>query len=374
MKILFLSDDFPPSSFGGAGISTYELALGVKRVGHEVYVVTTCRKPGGEGESALDGLTVFKIQSDYEEKWRAYRSLYNRKVVKKLEKILREVKPDVVHANNIHYHLSYHSLKLSKKHAKTVILTFRDTMAFTYGKLETKKYLNSLDPQISWVDNLRQAQKRWNPFRNIIIKKYLRYPDKLVCVSEALREALEVNGIPNVKAIHTGLDLSQYGESSGSNRKIVFFAGRLSKAKGSQVIEEAMRGVSHIIPEAKLITAGTGAKWLNREEMKEAYLDSSVVLAPSLYLDPFPRTVIEGMALGKAVITSHYGGASEAVVDGETGHIVNPFNIGELRDRIVDLLQNPDKAYRLGKAGRARIEKKFNLEDKVKEYMDLYKV
>ena len=87
MRIVFLSDDFPPQSFGGAGISTFELALGMKKKGHEVFVVTTCRKESEEGESEYQGLKIFRIQSDYHERWRAYRSLYNRRVILKLEKI-----------------------------------------------------------------------------------------------------------------------------------------------------------------------------------------------------------------------------------------------------------------------------------------------
>ena len=56
MKVVILQDDFPPESFGGAGISTYELAKGVQEAGHEVYVITAGR---ANEESEYNGLKVF---------------------------------------------------------------------------------------------------------------------------------------------------------------------------------------------------------------------------------------------------------------------------------------------------------------------------
>ena len=372
MKIVFLSDYFPPQSFGGAGISTYELALGMKKAGQEVFVITTCRKESEAGESDYNGLKIYKIASDYSGRWRSYVSLYNRLVVREVEKLLKTIKPDVVHANNIHLHLSYHSLKLAQKYAR-VVLTFRDTMAFTYGKLKTKKYLDHLDSRITWVDNLKQAKKRWNPFRNFVIKRYLRYADKLLSVSEALRRALEQNGIKNVEVVHTGMDLSKYSASYDQvNKKIVFFSGRLSDAKGAKVVREVMQMISKKMPEVELVTAGTEGKWLNREEMKAAYAASNVVLAPSLYLDPFPRVVLEAMAMGKPVVGTCYGGAPEAILDNVTGYIVNPFNVEEMAEKIIDLLKNPDRAEKFGKAGHERIKTAFNLDEKVKSVLACY--
>ena len=373
MRILFLSDDFPPQSFGGAGISTYELAKGVKKAGHEVYVVTTVRNKSEAGVGEYDGLKIFKIESKYSEKWRAYLSLYNPAVIQKLEKILQEVHPDIVHVNNIHYYLSYHSIKLSKKYAKGVVMTFRDTMAFTYGKLATTKYLASLDSRYTWLDQWRQAGKRWNPLRNFLIRRYLKYADKFFANSAALKTALEQNGIHNVEVMHTGIDLSEYPASRDKqSKKIIFFAGRLSEAKGAKAVEKAMERVLKEVPDAKLLTAGTGGNWLDREGMKRAYQDSDVVLVPSLYLDAFPRMVLETMAMGKPVIGTCYGGAPEAIEDGVTGYVVNPFDIKKMAEKIIDLLKNPQKAESFGRAGRKRIETHFNLDDRINKLISTY--
>src|SRR3989344_119905 len=210
MRILFLQDDFPPRSFGGAGISTHELAVGMKEAGHNVFVITTCRDKNDAGEEDCDDLKVFKIASNYSGKWRSYVSLYNRPVVRQVEELLKRIRPDVVHANNIHFYLSYHCLKLAKQYAKAVVFTARDAMSFNYGKLETKRYLESFDYRTTWRDHIRQAKKRWNPFRNFCIRRYLKYADKIFAISNSLKEALTQNSIKNVEVIYNGIDVDEW--------------------------------------------------------------------------------------------------------------------------------------------------------------------
>ena len=393
MKIVFLQDDFPPQSFGGAGISTYELALGMKKAGHEVFVITTCRKEIDAGESEREGLKIHTIVNNYSDRWRAYVSLNNRPVVRQIERILEMIRPDVVHANNIHAYLSYKSLKVAKKYAKAVVLTARDSMLFSYDKLETKKYLNNFDPRVTWLDNLKQAGKRWNPFRNLFIRHYLNYVDKVFAISHSLKDALERNGIKNVGVIYNGIDVDEWNVSENAvkkfkekyqlaNKKIIFFNGRLSSAKGGNVVLKAIKNVSKEVPEAVLLVAGIGevsAKddviftgWLDREEIKVAYAASDVVLMPSICLDAFGRVNIEAMASKKPVVGTCYGGTPEIIEDGVTGYVVNPLQIDEFSAKIIDLLKNPEKAEKFGRAGRNRIQTVFNLNDKITKLISIY--
>src|SRR3990167_3507984 len=135
MKIVFLSDDFPPQSFGGAGIVAYDFAITMKKLGHEVSVITTCRNRDEVGESEYYGIKVWKIASNYSTRWRAYLSLYNPGVVRQVEKLLEKIKPDVVHAHNIHFYLSYQTLAVAKRFIKAVVLSAHDVMSFNFGKL-----------------------------------------------------------------------------------------------------------------------------------------------------------------------------------------------------------------------------------------------
>lgn len=384
MKILILSDDFPPNSFGGAGISTFNLSQGLVKAGHQVSVITTCQKKAEQGNFESDGMKVLKIFANFHERWEAYLGLYNPQTVGRFKKIIKEINPDIVHAHNIHSFLSYHCLKIAKKSGKPVFLTARDTMLFTYGKLATKKYLEKLDPHISCIDNLKQARKRYNPFRNIIIRHYLKYVDKIFAISHSLKQALELNGIKNVEVVYNGIDAEEWQVSpeivdrfklkhSLQNKKIVFFAGRISKLKGAHQINQAMVLVRKEVPEAVLLTAGTqGVGWLEGESLRAAYHASDIVVTPSIYLDPFNRTNIEAMACHKPVVGTCFGGTPEIVQDGMTGFIVNPLKTELMAQKIIALLKNEQLAKQMGAAGYERVRKEFSLEKCVNKNIELY--
>lgn len=385
----------------------YELALGMKEVGHDVSVITTCRKEGESGESEYHGIKVFKIANDYPVGWRTYVSLYNRPVVQQVEELLKRIKPDVVHANNIHFYLSYHCIKVAKRYSKAVVVTLRDTMSFCYGKLETKRYLENFDSHVTLRDHIKQAGKGWNPFRNFFIRRYLKYADKIVAISNALKNALEQNGIEDVRLIHNGIDVSKWGVGEDEvmrfkekyniqNKKVLLFGGRLSSSKGGAKTIEALASMRKEVHNVVLLVVGsideyaaammeyakklgvaehiifTG--WIEREEMKIAYTASDIALMPSIYLDAFGRVNIEAMASRKPVVGTCYGGTPEIVVDGVTGYIVNPLYPEKLAKKILDLLKNPQKAEKFGQAGYEKVKDEFSLESKVNEYIVAYKL
>jgi len=384
MKILFLSDDFPPQSFGGAGFSTFYLARGIQKAGHQVFVVTTVRHKKEEGGINYQGLKIFRIYSNYHPRWRAYLSLYNPWTLTRVRELIKETKPDIVHAHNIHYYLSYHSLKIAKEISRAVFWTARDTMSFTYGKLATKKYLTQFNPRVSWWDNLKQAQKRYNPLRNFLIKKYLNYADIKFAVSYALKEALEENGIRNVEVNYSGINVDDWQITPAKieefkkihnlqEKKIIFCGGRMNKLKGLKQLEKAVIKVKEKIAEAFLLIAGKeGIGWLEGEELKTAYWSADVVVVPSLYLDPFPRVNLEAMACKKPVIGTCFGGTPEIVRDNVTGYIVNPLNIELMADKIIDLLKNPQKAKQFGEAGYNLVKTKFSIEKQVDKILEQY--
>jgi len=78
------------------------------------------------------------------------------------------------------------------------------------------------------------------------------------------------------------------------------------------------------------------------------------------------------MACRKPVIATYFGGSREAVKDGETGYIVNPFNIEELAEKIIYLLKNPEIAEKFGEAGYERVKEKFSLEKMMQNYLRWY--
>jgi glycosyltransferase involved in cell wall biosynthesis len=85
------------------------------------------------------------------------------------------------------------------------------------------------------------------------------------------------------------------------------------------------------------------------------------------------NAILEYMALGKPVVATRGGGTAEILLDGETGFLVNPKAVDELTQKLALLLDQPETAVVMGKAGADRVEKHFNLEDMAVRYADLYR-
>lgn len=403
MKILFLQDDFPPYSFGGAGIVAFNLAKTLQKKGHQVFIITTTQKKNQETEKEYFGLKVYQIYSNYHERWRAYFSLYNPQTVKSIKEIIKKIKPDVVHAHNIHTYLSYHCLKIAKKYSQAVFLTAHDVMLIHYGKWLPR---NVKDSKISFFDKIKLAKKRYNPFRDIIIRNYLKYVNKIFAVSGELKKILERNGIKGVDVIHNGLNVDEWQVSPRilekfkdkyqlRGKKTLLFEGRLTPAKGGEIIVKSLARIIKEESQAILLVVGkrtayvkimnrlakryhieerlifTG--WLSGDNLKAAYCSSDVVVVPSLCFEGFGMSCLEAMAAGKPVVASYFGGPNEIVINGQTGYLVNPYDIEKLTTKILNLLNNSVKARRFGENGYKRTKEIFSTKKQLEETLKWYK-
>lgn len=102
----------------------------------------------------------------------------------------------------------------------------------------------------------------------------------------------------------------------------------------------------------------------NFHELRAIYSASSFVVIP-LYPVDFQAgitSILEAMAMGKAVICSRAPGQTDAVVDGETGLYVPPEDPRSLRAAIQYLLDHPEVAEQMGRAGRRRVEQGMTIE------------
>jgi len=384
MKILYLNDDWPPQALGGAAKVAFDLARKVAEKGHEVGVITTVRNRKEEGVFQEEGIKVYRIYSNYKERWRAWLSLYNFQTVAKIKEIIQEFKPEVVHVHNVHYYLSYACLKVAKKSGAKVFMTMHDVMSFTYGKLKTKRYLEDLDGRVSFWNNLKLSKKRFNPFRNLIIRHYLRYVDEIWAVSQALRRVLEINRIRVDRVVYNGVDVQEIKATEVPKDKKILFGGRLSPAKGGEILKEVVRELREKNENISLMIFGKKEKsgeeegvenlgFLRGEDLEKAFRKARIVVVPSLCFDSLPTVILEAMANGRPVIATRYGGSREMILEKETGYIVNPFKKEEIKGRIEKLLNNYEKAKKMGERARDRVEKSFNLEDIAERVISYYK-
>ncbi len=411
MKIIFLQDDFPPYAKGGAGIVANSLAVELVKKGNKLTVITTVQDRTKAGSFMENGMRIERIYSDYAQRWRSWRSLYNPATVPTIARVITEIKPDVVHAHNLHYHISYWALHLARKSGAKVFLTAHDVMLFHYGKLSEFIDKNDIECKKNWnykVNPLQQlrAYRFWyNPFRNIVIKRLLKNVDKIFAVSSALKNALEQNGIKNIEVLHNGIDTVSWEVSAEAvsafikkynlkNKKVILFGGRISGLKGGNIILEALRDIVRKEPNTILLLLGTRSAytdklmqrakewgieqnmisigWLSGDELRAAYNAVDIIIVPSVYLDPFPTVVLEAMACGKPVVGSCFGGIPEVVVNEKTGYILNPYNHIAFVNYLKDLLTNETKCNTFGELGKKRVKESFALKDSVVSLIEQY--
>ncbi len=398
MKIVILSDDFPPKSGGGAAIMAHIHATTLSSRGYSVTVITTVENIKDVGEVFVDGIKIIKLYSKYHPRFRSYLSLYNPFLIFKISKILKSENADIVHAHNIHSHISYHALSIAKKYSKALFVTIHDSMPFHYSKL-FPRYPYHSDTQsyiVSWKTQLKDFGIRFNPFRNILIRYYLRIPDKLIAVSEALKKALNDNDIMNVEVINNGINIKKWEIDSDSvegfkkrynltNKKVILFCGRLSRAKGGEVLIKSMQAILSKIPNAVLLIVGektpevsgndnylvfTGK--LSNKALIEAYGASNLLVSPSLCFDWFPTVNLEAMAMKLPVITTCFGGGREAVKDGVTGYVINPYHPNELENKIILILKDNIISQKLSQEGYERVKKEFDLDNYANKIISCY--
>ena len=249
MKIALLADNIPPEGRGGAERVAWESAVALAQEGHEVSIITTTQSLASESnsvsESEKDGVRIFSIPTNYHARWRAWVSLYNPRPVREVKRLLEELHPDIIHAHNVHQYLSYATLRVASKYKKKsktknrsvrIFHTIHDLMPVHYGKLSSQNY------RISAWQQIKEYRFRYNPFRNLFIRRALRHVDVKFAVSNALREVLMQNGLTDIEVLYNGIDASEWKVSENvtkefirkhdlEGKKIILFGGRLSGAK-----------------------------------------------------------------------------------------------------------------------------------------------
>jgi glycosyltransferase involved in cell wall biosynthesis len=120
-------------------------------------------------------------------------------------------------------------------------------------------------------------------------------------------------------------------------------------------------------------TAGIGgqAKILGwRDDISDLVKAADVFVLPSYYMEGLPVSILEAMACGKPVVTTHHKGCEDAVVDGETAYLVPVRDPAVLAEKILALVGDPCLRQRMGCAGRRRVEEMFEIVDCTREVVE----
>lgn len=335
--------------------------LGLRALGHRAVLVV--HADGELRQRAAEGLDLIplapRIEMDLSAAWR-------------LSRLIKELRPDVVHAHDPHgVAMAALALSMSTQLAKPPLIAQR--------RVDFRLRGNALS--------------RW---------KY-RQVDCFICSSDAIRQMLIQDGVPaqRVVTVHEGIDLGRVEHAPAANlheelwlphnAPVVGNIAALVPHKGQKHLVEAAALVLRQVPDARFVLAGDGELRGSLErQIKEHHLEKHVFLAGfrpdvlsvlkafdifvmSSVTEGLGTSLLDAMAAGKPLVATRAGGIPEVVVDGETGLLVDPRDHQGMADALVRLLQDEGLRGRLGAAGLRRARARFSAERMVQQTLNVYR-
>jgi len=239
----------------------------------------------------------------------------------------------------------------------------------------------------------------------------LRRARQVVTISKFSRQAVMAYGIPGtrVTVIRPGpgvngdvdLDPSAPDHSGGSGGRMLLSVSRLAdRYKGHDMVIRALPLIRAKVPDTRYVLVGDG--WLRpylerlaasvgvrdavtfTGEVSEAELDAWYRRCDVFILasresasgggsEGFGIVFVEANLRGKPVIGGRSGGIPDAVLEGVTGLLVDPLDVGEIADAAVQLLTEPSLAARLGAQGQQRAQDELSWRNYVSRFDQVVK-
>ncbi len=390
MKILLLHDY--GTATGGAELQILALRKNLRDRGHDARLFAS-RGTLVPGSPVLADYTCFGTTSI---SLQFLSSTINPSAYFSLRRALQEFQPDIVHIRMFLWQLSPLILPLLKDipclyqtavykaicPVGTKLLPDKSPCHEPPGKACLRH--GCLEVPATWPVFMLQ-QQLWQKWRNAI--------DLVVTLSHAMKAIFATAGIEPIEVVHNGVSVRPIRSSCLSDPPTVAYAGRLVAEKGVGVLLQAFARVQTQIPQAQLVIAGQGAEaenlqalaaelnlgdrivWLGhlpRQAMEQHFDTAWVQVVPSLWAEPFGNVTTEAMMRGTAVIASRVGAQPEIVRDGETGFLVPPNDVDALTNALLNLLQNRDRAEKMGRAGRDRALKNFSEDKCTEKFLEIY--
>jgi glycosyltransferase involved in cell wall biosynthesis len=274
----------------------------------------------------------------------------------------------------------------------------RDRAELIHAHLSTASLIGSLAARIAGVPAVATVH-------GLNSRTCFRFAHRLIAVSNAVRCHLVAQGVPEsrISVIYNGIDFARYQQAPdaaalrdrlgvAAGEPLIGAVGRLGPEKGhAHLIEAAaILIVRESLPVRLMIVGGGRSRQALEQLARRCGIADRVIFAgfqsdvmpyeaaldvfclPSLK-EGLSLSALEAMALGKPVVASRVGGTPEVVADGETGVLVEPANPEALAQALAALLGDPQRARVMGRAGRERVARLFDLERMVDEIEALYR-
>ena len=219
-----------------------------------------------------------------------------------------------------------------------------------------------------------------------------RLSSTFVCVSQHGADLMRQAGISagGLQVIENGVDLDRFSFRGPNPSGPALAVARLSAEKGIEDLLLAAARVVKAAPDFHLNIAGGGPNLPelvqlcrslglggrisflgNRSDVPELLAASRLFVLPSK-TEGLSLSLLEAMARGVPIVATRVGGTPEAIVDGESGLLVEAGDPIALAEAIVRLWSGPELALALCRTARSQVEHRFNIERTIAEYERLY--
>jgi glycosyltransferase involved in cell wall biosynthesis len=399
MRILILSNFYPPARSGGYTQWCQEVTVRLAGRGHEMGVLTSryerAKAPAGEHNIYrllhLEGDLAYYQPLHFFTQWKKQ----HRENLLFLEQIVQDFAPDLIFVWGM-WALSKALPALAEQLLPGRVVYYLSDywpsakdMHTAYWQSPTRHFLRRPAKKIVSKIALSRLAKEGQPD--------LKF-ERVICVSARVRDLLIEAGLPiqHARIIYGGTDMERFPavreQDCISGQLKLLYAGQLVQHKGVHTAIEAMaelvneRGLEQI----SLTVVGAGHpdyevclhdlvererlpnqvafhQPVTRDEIPALLQQFDVLIFPSIYEEPLARMTQEAMASGLLVVGTTTGGTGEILRDGETGLTFAPEDANGLAEQIIRLISDPGLRGRLAQAGRQMVMTNFTLDRMVNE-------
>ena len=381
MRVLIVTNTYPPADISGVGTLVFELARQLDADGHPTRVLV---RRAAEDDRLAVPVPGAKL-------------LFPLRVAGRFLGLARRQRFDVVHLHESDGVLVALAVRLARLFGRPaggarVVATLQ--VSYRRERWSVRK--------LRWAGRVIASPTggEWRfawlraPLLSLAGRLTARLADAVVAPSRVTARELETDYGCRVEAvIANGITPPEVPPRPPATAGVeVLYAGRLRTRKAVAVLVEAFATVHRESPEARLRLLGDGEQRPQLEaqverlglaeavvfegavlhdRMAELYAAADIFCLPSLY-EGFPLAILEAMAAGLPVVTTRVAGNPEAVTDGEHGRLVEAEDVAGLAAALVDLVRDEEGRRRMGERARRRVEEEFSIERIGAAYRELW--
>ena len=252
-----------------------------------------------------------------------------------------------------------------------------------------------------WSNKYWLREKWYNPILFLLSKFLVKKADGIRVVSSGIKDKLVKKGIDEnkIRVIPTPVDLKKFKDydkkkvekikKEYQGRKVIINVGRKDPAKDYKTLYKAIELVYRDYKKLAFLQIGNGdylpekikadenliLKSIDKISQKEVinyYYASDIYISSSCH-ESLGKVLIEAMAISLPVVATNTTGSKEIIEDEKNGFLVPIGDSQALAKKILFLLNNSDKAEKIGKSGQQMVIKKFNQQKIIKQTIKFWK-